>query len=113
MLHFVKANGLEGVVAKKADSVYQPGMRTGLWSEHRIIQRGEFVIGGYIPSHLGLDSIVVGFYRGEELHYAARVRAGFVPLTRRQVFEATKCLEMEKCPSSICRRRTKDGGDRG
>lgn len=52
MLNFVKANGLEGVVAKKADSVYRPGMRTGLWSKHRLNQRGEFVIGGYIPSHL-------------------------------------------------------------
>lgn len=41
-------------------------MRTGLWSKHRTSQRGEFVIGGHIPSHLGLESIVVGFYRGED-----------------------------------------------
>jgi bifunctional non-homologous end joining protein LigD len=47
----------------------------------------EFVIGGYVPSHLGVDSIVIGVYRDKRLHYAARVRAGFVPLTRRQVFE--------------------------
>jgi ATP-dependent DNA ligase len=98
ILEFVKAHGLEGVVAKRADSVYQPGLRTGLWSKHRVNQRGEFVIGGYVPSHLGVDSIVVGFYRGKDLHYAARVRAGFVPLTRRQVYEAIKGLEMPRCP---------------
>jgi hypothetical protein len=42
------------------------------------------VIGGYVPGHLGVDSIVIGFYRDKQLFYAARVRAGFVPLTRRQ-----------------------------
>jgi ATP-dependent DNA ligase len=79
MLKFVKSHGLEGVVAKRAESVYQPGLRTGLWSKHRINLGQEFVIGGYIPSHLGLDSIVIGVYRGKDLYYAARVRAGFVP----------------------------------
>jgi bifunctional non-homologous end joining protein LigD len=93
MLEFIKAHRLEGVVAKRADSVYQPGLRTGLWSKHRVNQRGEFVIGGYVPSHLGVDSIVVGFYRGKNLYYAARVRAGFVPVTRRQVYEAINGLK--------------------
>jgi hypothetical protein len=73
---FVRAHGLEGVVAKRADSVYQQGLRTGLWSKHRVNQRSEFVIGEYVPSHRGVDSIVVGFRRGKDLHYAARVRAG-------------------------------------
>ena len=56
------------------------------------------MIGGYIPSHLGVDSIVIGFYKGKSLHYAARVRAGFVPTTRRQVFDAIKHLKAAKCP---------------
>jgi bifunctional non-homologous end joining protein LigD len=98
MLKFAKSHGLEGVVAKRADSVYQPGLRTGLWSKHRINLGQEFVIGGYIPSHLGLDSIVIGVYRGKDLYYAARVRAGFVPATRRQVFNEIKHLKTAKCP---------------
>jgi DNA ligase D-like protein (predicted ligase) len=98
MLNFVKSHGLEGVVAKRGDSVYQPGLRTGLWSKHRINLGQEFVIGGYIPSHLGLDSIVIGVYRGKDLYYAARVRAGFVPATRRQVFNEIKHLKTAKCP---------------
>jgi ATP-dependent DNA ligase len=86
------------VIAKRADSCYQPGKRTGLWTKTRINRAQEFVIGGYIPSHLGIDSIVVGFYKGKDLHYAARVRAGFVPATRRQVLEELKRLQSARCP---------------
>lgn len=51
-----------------------------------------------MPSHLGVDSIVIGFYRDRQLHYAARVPAGFVPLTRHQVLERIKPMETTKCP---------------
>ncbi len=61
MLAFVREHGLEGIVAKRADSVYQPGKRSGLWAKHRISLGQEFVVGGYVPSNLGLDSLVVGF----------------------------------------------------
>jgi hypothetical protein len=40
----------------------------------------------------------VGFYRGRDLIYAARVRAGLVPATRRAVFEKIKHLKAAKCP---------------
>jgi DNA ligase D-like protein (predicted ligase) len=98
MLRFVKDHGLEGVVAKRSDGVYQPGQRTGLWSKYRVNLGQEFVVGGYLPSHLGVDSLVVGFYRGNDLIYAARVRAGLVPATRREVFEKIKHLKTAKCP---------------
>ena len=97
MLKFIKDHGLEGAVAKRSDSVYQPGQRTGLWSKYRVNLGQEFVVGGYVPSHLGIDSLVVGFYRGKHLIYAARVRAGLVPATRREVFERIKHLETTKC----------------
>jgi bifunctional non-homologous end joining protein LigD len=57
----VKAHGLEGIVAKRSDSIYEQGRRSGLWVERRITLSKEFVIGGYVPSHLGLDSVVIGF----------------------------------------------------
>jgi hypothetical protein len=47
-------------------------------SKYRVNLGQEFVVGGYVPSHLGVDSLVVGFYRGKDLIYAARVRAVFV-----------------------------------
>ena len=98
ILAFVKSHGLEGVIAKRSDSIYEPGRRSGLWVKRRINLSQEFVIGGYVPGHLGIDSVVIGFYRDKQLRYAARVRAGFVPLTRRQVYELVKSLETGKCP---------------
>jgi DNA ligase D-like protein (predicted ligase) len=98
MLQFVREHGLEGVVAKRKDGVHQPGLRTGLWSKHRINLGQEFVVGGYVPSDLGLDSLIVGFHRGETLIYASRVRAGFIPATRRGVFEQIRHLSTSECP---------------
>jgi DNA ligase D-like protein (predicted ligase) len=98
MLEFVTSHGLEGVVAKRADSVYEPGKRSGSWSKHRINQGQEFVIGGYTPGSFGFDAIIIGFYRGKELQFAARVRAGFVPATRRALFAKIEPLKIEKCP---------------
>jgi bifunctional non-homologous end joining protein LigD len=83
---------------KGADSIYQPVLRTGLWSKHRVNFGQEFVIGGYVPGTHGFDSLVIGFYRGRDLYYAAPVRAGFVPATRREVFEQIKHLKTETCP---------------
>jgi ATP-dependent DNA ligase len=98
MLRCVKSHGLEGAVAKRSDSLYQPGQRTGLWSKYRVDLGQDFVVGGYVGSNLGVDSLVVGFYRGKDFIYAARVRAGLVPATRREVFEAIKHLRTPKCP---------------
>jgi bifunctional non-homologous end joining protein LigD len=83
-------------IGKRTDSVYEPGRRSGLWIKRRINLSQRFVVGGYVPSRLGVGAIVIGFYRDKQLHYAARVRAGFVPLTRRQVFERIKPLETAK-----------------
>ena len=55
-------------------------------------------MGGHIPSNLGIDSPVVGFYLGKDLIYAARVRAGFEPATRRDVFERLRRLKAPRCP---------------
>jgi DNA ligase D-like protein (predicted ligase) len=97
MLKFVKEHGLEGVIAKRADSVYEPGARSGLWSKYRITLGQEFVIGGYTPGN-PFDALIVGFYKGNDLMFAARVRAGFVPATRREVFAQIKHLKSAKCP---------------
>jgi len=79
MLAFVREHSLEGIVAKRADSVYQPGKRSGLWAKHRISLGQEFVVGGYVPSNLGLDSLVVGFYRGTDPHIRLPRSSGLHP----------------------------------
>ena len=92
MLAAVRQQGLEGVIGKRKDSLYEPGKRTGAWVKCRVNRGQELVIGGYIPGPHGLDSLIVGYYRGKDLVYVARVRNGFVPASRRQVFEKIRCL---------------------
>jgi DNA ligase D-like protein (predicted ligase) len=97
ILKFVKQHGLEGVIAKRADSKYEPGKRSGLWTKTRINLGQEFVVGGYKPGN-PFDALIVGFYQGKDLLFAARVRAGFVSATRREVFAKIKGLKISKCP---------------
>jgi bifunctional non-homologous end joining protein LigD len=95
---FVRETKLEGIVAKRADSFYVSGGRSGSWVKLRFDRRQEFVIGGYTPSHLGVDALLVGFYRGSELRFAGSVRAGLNPPMRRSVHDQIKGLETGKCP---------------
>jgi ATP-dependent DNA ligase len=62
MLKFVKSHGLEGVVAERGDSVYQPRLRTGLWTKYQINLGQEFVVGSYTSGTHGFDALIVGFY---------------------------------------------------
>ena len=98
MLAAVKEQGLEGVVAKRKDSLYEAGKRSGSWVKHRVNAGQEFVIGGYTPGSHGIDAIVVGYYKGRDLIYVARTRNGFVPASRRSVYQKLKLLTIEECP---------------
>ena len=90
--------GLEGVVAKRRDSRYEPGKRSGAWQKFKVKLRQEFVIGGYKPEHRNFQSIVVGYYENKKLRFAARVRSGFTPAQRVALFEMLGPLKSEKCP---------------
>jgi len=98
MLSAARGQGLEGVVAKRKDSRYELGKRTGSWAKYRLNSGQELVIGGFIPGTHGVDAIVVGYYQGKDLLYVARVRNGFVPASRRQIFARLKPLLVPKCP---------------
>ena len=98
MLSAARGQGLEGVVAKRRDSRYEIGKRSESWAKYRLNSGQELVIGGYFPGAHGVDAIVVGYYRGEDLIYVARVRNGFIPASRRQVFARLKPLVIPRCP---------------
>jgi DNA ligase D-like protein (predicted ligase) len=98
MLAAVRQQQLEGVIGKRKDSFYEPGKRTGAWIKYRVNRGQELVIGGYISGPHGFDSLIVGYYRGKDLVYVARVRNGFVPASRRQVFEKIRPLVSPTMP---------------
>jgi bifunctional non-homologous end joining protein LigD len=90
LLEAARRQGLEGIVAKRRDSPYRPGKRTGEWIKTRVWRRQEFVIGGHVPGEgKRLDrvgSLLVGYHdkrrselgRGEtqQLRFAGGVGSG-------------------------------------
>jgi bifunctional non-homologous end joining protein LigD len=75
---------LEGVVAKRLDSIYEPGQRSRAWVKVKHTLQQEFVVGGWLGgegSRAGtIGSLLIGYYEGEGdarvLRYAARVGSG-------------------------------------
>lgn len=94
----VRAQGLEGLVAKRLGSRYEPGMRSGAWMKMRVNRGQEFVIGGYTLSTKTFDAIVFGYFEGKKLIYVARTRNGFTPATRLALFKKFAGLEIPDCP---------------
>lgn len=94
----MKAQGLEGLVAKARDSRYEPGQRSGAWQKMRVNQGQEFVIAGYSIGPRNFDAVIFGYYHGGQLMYAGRTRSGFTPAIREQLSRRFKELETAECP---------------
>jgi bifunctional non-homologous end joining protein LigD len=98
LVQSVKAQGLEGLVAKRRDSRYEPGQRSGAWRKMRVNQGQDFVIAGYTPGPRNFDAVICGYYDGDKLVYVARTRNGFTPASREALFRRFKELETAECP---------------
>ncbi len=98
LIESVKSHGLEGLVAKRRDSRYESGLRSGAWMKMRVDRGQEFVIGGYTQGTTTFDALVFGYYENNALIYASRTRNGFTPATRAALFRKFKGLEVEQCP---------------
>jgi bifunctional non-homologous end joining protein LigD len=94
----VRALRLEGVVAKKRHSLYEPGRRSGSWIKVKFNRRQEFVVGGFKPNENSLESLVVGYYAGGKLLFAGRVRAGITPRDRDVLFRRIAPDLTTRCP---------------
>ena len=72
-----RERSLPGLVLKRLDSPYEPGLRSGKWQKMRVNQDQTFVIGGYTLGATTFDALVVGVYDdGDQLIYVARTRSG-------------------------------------
>lgn len=94
----VEALSLEGIVAKRGDSFYEAGQRTGAWSKLQLKRQQEFVIGGFVPEGTSLRSIAVGFYEGNELVFAGKVRGGFNKFNRGELAKWLRSIATDVCP---------------
>jgi DNA ligase D-like protein (predicted ligase) len=98
LVESVKAHGLEGLVAKRLDSFYESGKRSGAWQKMRLNREHEFVIGGYTAGGTTFDGLVFGYYEGKNLIYVARTRNGFTPHIRMELVKRFHSLELDHCP---------------
>jgi bifunctional non-homologous end joining protein LigD len=90
--------GLEGLIAKREESLYEPGKRSGAWMKYRINKGQEFVIGGYIPGANGFQSLLAGYYEKGRLLFIAKIKNGFVPRVKQEISARFKNLETDRCP---------------
>jgi bifunctional non-homologous end joining protein LigD len=104
LLKEVKRRGLEGIIGKQRNSVYEPGRRSGAWIKLKCVNEQEFVIGGYTPpqgarKHFG--AILVGYYKNPaaaELVFAGKVGTGFSSKSLAVLHKKFQDQQCNDCP---------------
>jgi DNA ligase D-like protein (predicted ligase) len=90
---------LEGLIAKKPDSLYDSGRRSGAWV--KLTKAQEFVIGGYMlpeGSRKYFGSLIVGYYGPQGLLFAGRVGTGFSEKVLADLYAGMQKLKRTTCP---------------
>jgi bifunctional non-homologous end joining protein LigD len=102
LLDRARKEGWEGVIAKRVDSVYEPGARSRAWLKLKIEYKQEFVVGGWTEprnSRQHLGAILVGYYDGKgNLIYAGHTGGGFSQKTLAEMHARLKPLERNTSP---------------
>jgi bifunctional non-homologous end joining protein LigD len=93
--------GLEGIMAKKKDSIYEPGKRTRNWLKIKTERTQEAVITGYTlneGSNKLFSSLLLGIHENGELQYIGPVGTGFNRKMQEELMQAFKPLQTKRCP---------------
>jgi bifunctional non-homologous end joining protein LigD len=90
LLQAVRAQGLEGIIAKQAQSRYE-SRRSNAWLKIKVTTQQDFIICGYIEGERDyFGALVLGYYKDGELLYAGNVGSGFTQQSLKSVFETFK-----------------------
>jgi bifunctional non-homologous end joining protein LigD len=102
LLAATAAQGLEGLVAKRLSSRYEPGRRSGAWLKVKHTYRQELVIGGWLPGEgrraERIGALLVGYYDDGSLRCAGRVGTGFTEKTLVELQRRLAPLRRERSP---------------
>jgi len=101
LLGEVKRRGLEGIIGKQRNSVYEPGRRSGAWIKLKCVSEQEFVIGGYTPpqgSRKYFGAILVGYYENKKLVFAGKVSTGFTAKSLSMLYKKFQKDARGDCP---------------
>jgi len=98
-------NGLEGVMAKRKDSLYQSGRRSTDWLKVKAVHTGDFIIGGYTAgegNRKGLLGALLLGYLDDKNHliYAGHVGSGFNESDLAEIKKRLDRIKADKCPFS-------------
>jgi bifunctional non-homologous end joining protein LigD len=98
LLDAARQNGLEGLIAKASDSVYE-SRRTRTWLKLKVTAEQEFVIGGYTPGERDtFGSLAIGLHEGGKLIYAGNVGTGFTEKILRDLLTKMQSRLIDKMP---------------
>ncbi|AJE39244.1 ATP-dependent DNA ligase [Streptomyces nodosus] len=101
-LEATRVQGLEGLVCKRLDSVYEPGVRSRHWIKIRNVQAVDVIVGGWLPGQgrlTGLPgALLVGQREAGRLHYVGRVGTGWSETERTELARLLHVMETRKCP---------------
>jgi bifunctional non-homologous end joining protein LigD len=102
LLQVSKSHGLEGVVAKRLTSRYDPGRRSPAWRKIKVVLRQEAVVGGWKPGEGGragrIGSLLIGVQGPGGLQYAGHVGTGFNQATLAMLGERLSALRRDTSP---------------
>ncbi|PWI13358.1 ATP-dependent DNA ligase [Streptomyces sp. Act143] len=103
-LEATRAHGLEGLVCKRLDSVYEPGVRSRAWIKIRNMQSEDVIIGGWLPGKgrlTGLPgAVLMGQRAAGRLRYAGSVGTGWSEAERTHLAELLRAAATDTCPFS-------------
>jgi len=101
LLAETKRLGLEGIIGKRSDSVYEAGKRSGAWIKLKSVNEQEFVIGGWTPpkgtrNHFG--ALLIGYFAKGGFHFAGKVGTGFDGALLAMIYKKLKSIERAASP---------------
>jgi bifunctional non-homologous end joining protein LigD len=101
MLARARRDGWEGIIAKRTDSTYDPGVRSRQWLKLKVEHRQEFVVGGWTEprntrEHIG--ALLLGYFKGDRLQYVGHTGGGFTRAGLRDMHGRLSRLERKTSP---------------
>jgi bifunctional non-homologous end joining protein LigD len=99
LIPIIREQGLEGIVAKKKDSVYEPGKRSGAWQKFKLNRDEEFWICGSIPGGKhGIESVVLGVKEKGSFRYVATLDVKLPAQSGRKIEQKLSDISTAECP---------------
>jgi bifunctional non-homologous end joining protein LigD len=101
LFDLAKTKGMEGIVAKRKNSIYRPGKRSSDWLKIKSRPQQEFVVGGFTEgkgSRKQLGALLLGAYQNGKLHYFGHAGSGFSNKGLREAIDRMKPLFTDKSP---------------